>query len=442
MSHRFAREDVVIDSNVILNLERLYHTNHCARYCRKQLFDVACTGAWIFDGIDELALKKHPGFTKYVKRKLKRFIEQALDQIFVQGFTVYRVIPESKHFMYPFACVVPVDEMTTYVIKRKNNPENVVSTMVNNESCASFFLASNGDSKKGVAPVTYYYAEDEPDPRTGDVRSIMRSVYYQISLTQNMEHSAMYSERAKSIPNVLTKRKTDQAFDERFLTNDVDTISDARAMLVMENMQLREHMDNALQTQKSERNQQAAVTRANRVEMSSSMYQVPDALENWSGVPRFVPLPMDADVAPSPNVGARGDLTTLQANCDSAIRKAFGVADAGTKGYLRSNTNTQSQDPSNDNVPARKIYSTRTLVQSILRDVWTVCYAPLFPDVEEVTPMIHDADFELLHIKDPWKLEQDSKKDSGTSLQTPERLVRSEPPKEDELERRAATGAQ
>ncbi|KAK3288850.1 hypothetical protein CYMTET_3674 [Cymbomonas tetramitiformis] len=393
--------DVLIDSRTIINLERVYFCNHCVRYCRAQILDGLCTRFWYFDGIDPADLKLHPEFREYTTRKLGRFLDKAVDQILVQGFVVYRVEAARKGVLYPFPCVVPVDDETRYVIRRRDNPENMVST-IRRDKRDSWFLnaTSHNDSEKNRM-VTYYFGEDEPDPRTGDIRSVMRSVYYQISLTQNIEHSAMYSERTRSMPSVLTKRKTDQAFDERFLSNDIDTTSDERAMLVMENMHLRDRMDTALQSSKNDETRQRQAVES-EPRMTLDMYQVPDPLDGWNNFPRFVPLPMDADVAPSPVPGARGDLTALQSNCDTAIRRAFGFNDTPSKGNVRPDVRDTQRDGGADDLNARRLYMLRATVQSLLRDVWKVCYAQTFSSTGLVVPRIGNEDLQTLRTVEPW----------------------------------------
>ncbi|KAK3249323.1 hypothetical protein CYMTET_41268 [Cymbomonas tetramitiformis] len=334
---------VIIDSRTITNLERVYFCNHCVRYCRSVILDNLCTRMWFFEGIDSEELKRNPEFLEYTTRKLGRFLDKAVDQIFVQGFVVYRIQEATKGILYPFPCIVPVDEDTFYIIKKKNNPETMVSTIRKNNRDSWFLTGSSQAHTSKERLVTYYYGEDEPDARTGEIRSVMRSIYYQISLTQNIEHSAMYSERSRSMPSVLTKRKTDQAFDERFLSNDIDTTSDERAMLVMENMHLRDRMDTALQSKKNEENHHNESAKC-KSRMTPDMYQVPDVLDSWDNLPRFVPLPMDADVAASPIPGARGDLTALQSNCDAAIRRAFGFRENAFKGQRRQNTESGNNE--------------------------------------------------------------------------------------------------
>ncbi|KAK3289705.1 hypothetical protein CYMTET_2834 [Cymbomonas tetramitiformis] len=370
---------VRIDVDMIRRLERMYFSNSSIHSCRLRIFDAVRTREWRYENIDVTDTRANPEFERFSRRKLKRFIEQALDSIFIKGFVVYRVEPAREATLYPYPCVVDSEENVTYVIRRDKNPDRTVSIVKAGAAIDWLGTTTSDSSKRSKNDVTYCYCETDPSMLTGEVRSIASSLYYHISMTQNLEHSAMYIERARSAQNVLTKRKTDQAFDERFLTSDIDSTSDERAMLVMENMHLRDQMDSALQRRKTAENQRQEQSNTMRqgMHMPVGMYQVQDPLDSWNCAPQFVPLPIDSDVAPTPAVSGRGDLTTMQTNCDLIIKRAFGFESGEAKSRKRAYTKT-TEDLSAD-VGSSRVQSIVQCLQTILSDVWEVAYAPLFP---------------------------------------------------------------
>ncbi|KAK3255176.1 hypothetical protein CYMTET_35649 [Cymbomonas tetramitiformis] len=368
-----------IGVDAIRRLERMYFSNSSIQACRLRIFDAMKTREWSYKNIDVVDSRANPEFDHFLCRKLKRFIEQTLDSLFIKGFVVYRVEPAREATLYPYPCVVDTEDDATYVVKRDNNPDRAISIAKGSAPVDWLGTSTQESSKRRKKDVTYCYCENDPNFLTGEVRSITASLFYHISMTQNLEHSAMYIERVRCTQNVLTKRKTDQAFDERFLTSDIDSTSDERAMLVMENMHLRDQMDTALQRNKTADNQRqdASLTQKTSMHMPVGMYQVQDPLDNWNCSPNFVPLPIDSDVAQIPVVSGRGDLTTMQTNCDLIIKRAFGFESAASKSRKRAYTKT-TEDLSANVAPSR-LRSMRQTLQTILGDVWEVAYAPLFP---------------------------------------------------------------
>ncbi|KAK3234549.1 hypothetical protein CYMTET_55100 [Cymbomonas tetramitiformis] len=373
--HGFDENFVRIDGTQIAQLEHLYHHNACIQACRRRILDAIQLSSWTYTGIASKDLEAHPGFAQFVKRKFKRFLQDAIDIIFVQGFVVYRIENNGRDAIYPFPCVVKPDEHECFVIQKRNNPEDAVSVM-KTHSHGSYFLepsCQDDSQRRSEKTITYCYSENSPNRRTGSVRSVCKSLQYHVSMMQNLEHSAMFIERARSSPYVLTKRKTEHAFDERFLTSDIDHTSDERAMLVMENMHLRDRMDSALQQHKNVDNE---VSVSQHLVMSTEMYQVTDALYGWNNTPHFIPLPIDADVASTPNVSGRGDLTAMQSNCDNAIKRAFGFEDADNRSRRKGSAN--DVESAELTLSEHRAEALREDVRTLLMDVWTIVYAPIF----------------------------------------------------------------
>ncbi|KAK3249166.1 hypothetical protein CYMTET_31810 [Cymbomonas tetramitiformis] len=379
--YAFEEDFVRVDGGQIAQLEHLYFHNACVQACRRRVLDAIRVTSWTYTGIAPKDLEAHPGFAQFTKRKLKRFLQDAVDAIFVQGFVVYRIENSGRDAMYPFPCVVKPEDDECFVMKKQNNPEDAVSVMKTHDN-TKFLLQSqphllDKSQNRSERRVTYCYGDTAPDRRTGSVRSVCKSLQYHVSMMQNLEHSAMFIERARSAPYVLTKRKTEHAFDERFLTSDIDHTSDERAMLVMENMHLRDRMDSALQQQKNVDNE---VSASQNLVMGTEMYQVSDALYGWSNKPHFVPLPIDADVASTSSVSGRGDLTAMQSNCDNAIKRSFGFVDTDNRSRRKGSAN--DIESAEMNLSQDRAEALREDIQTLLMDVWTIAYTPIFKNTD------------------------------------------------------------
>ncbi|KAK3276229.1 hypothetical protein CYMTET_15685 [Cymbomonas tetramitiformis] len=173
--------------------------------------------------------------------------------------------------------------------------------------------------------VTYCAILDSPNGVTGELRSCLNAVYATCAIAESLLRSAIISDRIRSCPPVLTRVKTDAAFDDRELTS-LNSVSDVRSVLAFENMALRNEIDAATHRALNDNNK-AHYQHAGHAEIDDRLAQTTDPMRHSNFVPTVIPLPVDAEVATYSLPAMRSDLAGFQRHAEREIVHVFGMQD-------------------------------------------------------------------------------------------------------------------
>ncbi|KAK3240399.1 hypothetical protein CYMTET_14287 [Cymbomonas tetramitiformis] len=315
---REAEESVIIDVERVSALRKLRERNSTIHACviATRQAVLGGEGNIAFSGISAADTSRNPTLAEHVHVKYTKFLNDAIEQLLLQGFVVYEIVPADakKGLLYPLPKTVDCSEEYCYRIDR-NDPEEVV--YVEN--------ARPRTKQTQTARVTYCGILDSPNGVTGELRSSLNAVYATCSVAESLLRSAIISDRIRSCPPVLTRIKTDAAFDDRELTS-LNSVSDVRSALAFENMALRNEIDAATHRALNDSNK-AQYQHAGHATIDDRHAQTTDPMRASNFVPTVIPLPVDAEVATYTLPATRSDLTGFKRHAEREIVHVFGMED-------------------------------------------------------------------------------------------------------------------
>ncbi|KAK3264678.1 hypothetical protein CYMTET_26600 [Cymbomonas tetramitiformis] len=356
---REAERSAIIDAHRVNALKKLRERNstiHACAIATRQAV-LGGNGDIEFRGISAADTSRNPTFAEHVRVKYAKFLNDAIEQLLLQGFMVYKIVSADAKtgLLYPLPKTVDCSEEYRYRIDR-DDPEQV---RVFSPPTAHFYFrkVSRLDefgtqvvyvedtrlhprtvwtpptdsertpeqtrTEKGV--VTYCAILDSPNGVTGELRSCLNAVYATCAIAESLLRSAIISDRIRSCPPVLTRVKTDAAFDDRELTS-LNSVSDVRSVLAFENMALRNEIDAATHRALNDNNK-AQYGHAGHAEIDDRLAQTADPMRHSNFVPTVIPLPVDAEVATYSLPAMRSDLAGFQRHAEREIVQVFGLQD-------------------------------------------------------------------------------------------------------------------
>lgn len=260
-------------------------------------------------------------FDRHVRKHFLPFAEKALESLLVQGFCVYGVRPRNEKTVYPVPYVVCREAYEIEVFRDK--AEEKVRLVKSDEHERRKF---------------HVFVDAIPGP-DGKPTSRVSHVAHIVNYAEELEKHDLQAYAVRSKPPVLTKTQTDNSFDSR------DVISGAvpglRAQDESDNMEIRNKI-----TIQQFRQQQDLIATLNkeRIDSSKSFWmQHLDPTKNTllsetlkreteGFVPKFVPLPNDADVARYEIPPERRDFVDLKNFCKTQICVGMGVPESIIEG--------------------------------------------------------------------------------------------------------------
>ena len=258
-------------------------------------------------------------FERHVSQFFVPFAKKALECILVQGYCVYGINPRFEKTLFP----VP------FVYSRKMFDVNMV--VKHGEDLVQV------KSKDGKSKMTIF-TEDMPD-QNGMVKSRVARISKIASYMEELEKHDIHAFAIRSRPPILTKTTTDSTFDSRDVIT--GSVPGLRAQDENDNMEMRNKI-----TMKQFRQQHDLISTLNRERIDSSdqfWEQHVDPRHNTflseslrndveGFVPRFIPLPNDADVARFDAPTERKDLVQLERFCKSQICLGMGIPETHVDG--------------------------------------------------------------------------------------------------------------
>ncbi len=325
-----------------------------------------------------------PTFYQHVMRKYVPFLRDCLEHIWVTGMVAYAIVPATKTTL-PYPVVIPRDQIV-YLHRTRRGVLREHGVSLRGDSPSSLG-ASGLEPKKGV----FLYVATAPHP-DGQFGSVMSSILRTLTFTGALELAAVAAEEVRVRPPIVTRARTDYAFDDRDMAGGMPG--------------MRGTMENANQSVRNRITaQQGAMQRAlvmllnsNKVDTNDGAWQskidpvtglpVLNTNEQNAYVPEFVPLPNDTEAVQYSLPQARGDLVALQRSSVEAICAAMGVPPpmlTGHSGGARSIA-TLGQD-----LFSTTLDNLRGHLDNIMTDVYTHLYGET-EDLETVFPAMQNPD--------------------------------------------------
>lgn len=251
-------------------------------------------------------------FSKHIKKFFVKFAKDALEALLVQGFVVYSLMPRYKgnaHMPYPF-----VHSIGQYKIEKSYNRHGYPTLVA----------ASANERGSRLRCFTMDLPTDE-----GFLTSRLSLVSKQITYLDELEKNDIQAYSIRARPPVLTKNKTDIAFDSRDVIG--GAIPGFRASEEEGNQGVRNQITVAQFKQQQEL---IRTLNEHRINTSSSFWtnkddpsRLADRLQAESSdyTPRFVPLPNDADVCKFDLPEEKKDLVHIQKYVKGQICMGMGV---------------------------------------------------------------------------------------------------------------------
>lgn len=278
---RKAIETIKIDMSIAGKCQKLLRERWIVNSCARAIKDKITSAGLEFSrsgAASSLILRTH------VNDKFKIFIDDAIDKILTQGFFVYSIVPSdarSARLGYP----VIVDE------KYYNAKFEILQNFDKNVVIESKREDLKMNDRLHVFVFSYPTLEGVPT-------SIISPVALLLQKYDTLEDLDMYAHRVCSKPPILTRNKTDNTFDTRDIL--AGNVPGLRAQDENDTMALRNKINIAQYKQ-----QHTLIEMLNRDRIDSMVMldkngfagdaETNSTRENY--LPRFIPLPNDAEVA-------------------------------------------------------------------------------------------------------------------------------------------------
>lgn len=331
---------------------------------------------FVFSSLD--GKEANVDFDRHVRNYFVPFAKKALESILVQGYCVYGINPRFEKSLYP----VP------FIFSRKTFEARMV--VKHGEDVME--VTSREKKKSGKQ---FLFVEDLPD-HTGVIKSRVSKVSRIASYLEELEDHDIHAFAIRSRPPILTKTTTDTTFDSRDVIT--GSVPGLRAQDENDNMGLRNKI-----TMQQYRQQHDLISTLNRERIDSSEQfwgQHVDPRHNTflseslrkdveGYVPRFIPLPNDADVARFDAPTERRDLVQLERFCKSQICLGMGVPETHVEGR-----NTASNTKLGEEFLRASLMPLRTSLASLLLNVYEHCFGDptsvecIFPGTQNVDNML------------------------------------------------------
>ena len=269
-------------------------------------------------------------FDRHVRKYFWPFAEKAMESILVQGYCVYGVKPRNDKTLYPVPYIVSRESYEIELFTDKAEEKiRVVKSKKDNNSRIRFY----------VFVVTLPHADGKPNSRVSNVMPV-------VNYLEEIEKHDIQAFVIRSKPPVLTKTLTENTFDSR------DVISGAvpglRAQDESDNMEIRNKI-----TIQQFKQQQDLISTLNKERIDSSkdfwmrhldpskntLLSETLKRETDGFVPKFVPLPNDADVARYDIPQERRDFVDLKKICKSQICVGMGIPETSVDGKFEGVSN-------------------------------------------------------------------------------------------------------
>lgn len=299
-------------------------------------------------------------FDRHVRKYFFPFIHRALECILVQGFCVYGIKNRSVKHRYP----VP------FVYSRE--VYDIVMTTKKGEDQMS--VIARGEDNKNIGKMFIFI--DRMPSQNGNLTSRVSKVAKIINYVNEIEKHDIQSFALRSRPPVLTKTHTDTSFDSR------DVISGAvpglRAQDENDNMEIRNKITiqqfrqqhDLITTLNKERIDSSESFWSNHLDPNKNTYLSNTLKQDVDGfVPRFVPLPNDADVAKYDLPVERKDFVQLQKFCKTQICVGMGVPEACIDGQFSGSSSALSSKMTEEFIRV-SLMPLRTSLTDLLLEVY------------------------------------------------------------------------
>lgn len=264
-------------------------------------------------------------FTRHVDSHFVPFAKSALEAILVQGYVVFDVRRRIRRAPYPVPFVCQERAYDARVVLDDDETRLEIATDENHRRRRHVFVQD--------APTL----EGEPTSR---VALVSRCVSY----LEEIERHDVRAFAIRACPPVLTRTQTDTAFDSRDVLGAADAVPGLRAQDEHDNMGVRNKINVAqfrqqqdlIRTLNDKRIDSSAGFWNQHVDPTNDTYLSETLRAHTEGyVPRFIPLPNDANVAPFVLPNERHDLVSLQRHVKKQVCTGMGVPEAlidGTNG--------------------------------------------------------------------------------------------------------------
>lgn len=307
-------------------------------------------------------------FDRHVRSSFVPFAKAALESIIVQGFVVYGIRARTDKTLFP----------APFIFSRTTYEANM--------------SVKRGEDVLGIEPCgsrlgkQFLFTEDAPD-HTGALKSRLAKITKTVSYLEQLEYHDIHAFAIRSRPPVLTKTHTDTTFDSR------DVISGAepglRAQDASNNIQVRNsitahqlrHQADLISTINKSRIDTSDQFWKKHVDPAKNTFLSESLREETTGyVPRFIPLPNDADVARFEMPTERKDLVQLQKFCKNQICIGMGVPEGYIDGQVGGG-NSLAATRTMDEFVRISLLPLRACLSQILLDVYGHCFGnPLHVD--------------------------------------------------------------
>lgn len=268
-----------------------------------------------------------------VRERYYQFARDAVEHVCVQGFFAYTIVPsDARSGRLPYPLVVP-----WYAYEAHHG--------LSSHCEPELRCRAKNDEKRTFQTLTATRIAKD-----GTVNSPLASATKYCFLLEDAERNDVTAYNILSNPPVLTRHKTDHAFDSRDLVG--GGVPGLMAQTEQDNMQVRNRIN--VNTYKQ---QQALIAALNDkgIDTASSFWEsllnpATGKMEDKRNVeyePTFVPLPSDADVAQLQLPHARSDMVNFRRQCFEIISTAMGVPLSIVSGMSASHTTKANMQSDN-----------------------------------------------------------------------------------------------
>ena len=349
-----------VNYNTIASLWQLYHTEPTIQSCAHVIFNRLLTLGLLFETETKVVDEK---FQKHARVYFEKFAREFVSSMWVQGLVAYHIIKERKgKNEYPIPHILHHD--TIFIEFKFNNDYEreyrVISKMTGDE-----------------IPETFVH-ESGPPTKTGGVISIISNIHRLCSFKNMLELSAVVAEEVRAKPPVLTRVRTDKAFDERDMHGS-GIVPGMVGQIEFENMTTRNNITTiAMQQQRNLvriLNQAGIDSSSNawreRVDPMTGLPVFSSGMEEEDVVPPFIPLPNYTEALPYTLPQVRNDLVSLQRYTREMICSVMGVPPQSLEGRYQ----TVAALTLNDDLMTNTVGS----IENILKIVFKNLLSLIFP---------------------------------------------------------------
>jgi hypothetical protein len=303
-------------------------------------------------------------FSKHVADHLVPFARQALTDILVQGFCVYGIKPPrvgKSKFPAPFIFSRGLLDLHMVVDRGQDRLQ----------------CRAKEDSKLSKI---YLFVDEMPES-DGTLNSRVAGVTKTISYLEELEKHDIQSFAIRSSPPVLTKTKTDNAFDSRdvlgggvdgLMAQDASDNMRTRNMINVDQYKQQADLIKTLNREKIDSSDAFWKKHVDPTKMTYLSESLRTGVEGY--VPRFVPLPADAEVATFNLANERKDYVQLQKFCKTQICTGLGVPEAYVDGSQTSGGAASAIAKNMDEIVRVSLTPLRDALGKLLLEIFHTCY--------------------------------------------------------------------